>query len=371
MTGKSFKITIIVLLSILLAVMLAIIFYAVANGFTSRYMISKIFPGTVENVYKPYKIVETNTSSESTISGCDGYIYILDGKNLTVYDSKGNEKFSEILGFEFPAIKSGSRRVLVYDGSSGDYIVFEDGEKAFESSLGKSILGVFVNESDYVLFVLKGRGGFLGSVSVLNDSNEIIATYNYADRFPVSGCVIGGSGRISVTGIYENETNKTGIDIFEEYSNVPVAGFNRDWLMPLTLPVGNKAFLTAGLEKVAVFSADGQEIAVIDFNEIIRAVASEAGFWITDRRTGSDKIIFIDKNGKEKWEYATGLMTDGLLSGERHLFYWSGINAVCLDEKGKPVEMQSGFDLVLGIADIGNGKTIIVTTGKLVYYEYR
>lgn len=370
MTGKSFKITVIVLFSILMAVILAIVFYAAANGFTSRYMISKIFPGTAENIYKPYKIVDTNSSLESTVSGCDGYVYILDGKNLTVHDSKGNEKFSGILGFELPFIAAGSKRVIVYDGSTGDYIIFEDGEKSFESTLGKSILGVFINEKNYSLFVLKGRDGFLGSVSVLNDSNKIMATYNYADRYPVSGCVIGDSGRILVVGIYENETNRTGIDIFEEYSKIPIAGINRDWLMPLALPLGNRAFLTAGMDKVALFSSEGQETSVIGFNEIVRVASSEAGFWIVDRRTGSDKIIYIDKNGREKWEYSTALMIDGLLAGERHFFYWSGINTVCLDENGKPVEIQSGFDLVRGIADIGNGKAVIVTSGKLVYYEY-
>lgn len=370
MTGKSFKITIIVLISIFVAVILAIVFYAVSNGFSTRYMLSKIFPGTVENVYRPYKILETNTEVGSEVSGCDGYVYVLDGKNLTVYDSKGNEEFSEILGFDNPSISSGSEKTFIYDKSTGDYIVFKKGDMSFESSMGKSILGVFVNENNFALFILKGRDGYLGSACVLNDSNEVIATYNYADRFPVSGCVIGDSGRTAVTGIYESETNKTGIDIFEEYNNVPVAGLNRSHLMPLTLPVGDKAFITAGLDTVTVFSAEGKEISVINFNEIMRATASNSGFWIADRRTGSDKIIFIDKNGKEKWEYSTGLMLEGLLSGERHLFYWSGINAVCLDEKGNQVEIQSGFDLILGIADIGNGKTVIITTGKIVFYEY-
>ena len=63
-------------------------------------------------------------------------------------------------------------------------------------------------------------------------------------------------------------------------------------------------------------------------------------------------------------------MTDCFITGERHIFYWSGINAVCLDEKGKQIEIQSGFDPVVGIADIGNGKVIVVTTGNLIFSEY-
>jgi len=333
-------------------------------------MISKIFPGTVENIYKPYKTVEMETSPVASVAGCDGYVYVLDDKNLAVYDDKGAEQFSDILDFDDAFISNGKKRVLVYDRPSGAYIIFEEGEKIFEDTLAKSILGARMQDNGYAIFILKGKEGFLGSVAVLDDANGVVALYNYADRFPVSGCVIGDSGKIVVAGIFENDTDKTGIDIFEVYNDVPVAGLNRDYLLPLVLSMGDKNFVAAGTEKVSVYSDDGSEVSFYEYNEIIRAAASENGSWIADRKTGSDKIIYIAKSGEEKWVHASGLMTDGIIAGERHVFYWSGINAVCLDEKGKQVEMQGGFNQVLGIADIGNGKTVIVTAARLVFYEY-
>ncbi len=370
MTGKRFKITIIVLLSILFTVLLSLVLFAAVNGYSARYMISKIFPGTVENAYKPYKVLETQTAANAVIAGCDGYVYILDDKNLTVYNDRGVESFSEILDYEEAVMSGGDKRILVYDRPSGEYIVFEEGEKLYEDSLGKTILGANMQENGYALFILKGRDGFLGSAAVLNDKNEIIATYNYSDRFPVSGCSLEGSEKFMVAGIYSNNTDRTGIDIFEAYNEVPIAGLNRDNLLPLVISIGRNTFIAAGTTDAFVFSSAGSEIRAYEFNEIIRITASDNNCFIADRRTGADRIICISKNGEQKWSYPTGLTMEGMVSGDRHLFYWSGINAACIDDKGKTVELQSGFDQVVGIADIGNGKAVVVTAGKLVFYEY-
>ena len=227
-----------------------------------------------------------------------------------------------------------------------------------------------MQDNGYTVFILKGRDGFLGSASVLNESNEIIAQYNYADRFPVSGCAIGSTGKFAISGIFENNTDNTGIDIFEEYSNIPIAGLNREHLLPLLMPMGDDAFIAAGTEKVLVFNSIGSELASYDYNEIIRVDSSLKGCLIAERKTGSDKIIYLDKAGNEKWTYTTGLMTDGITAGGRHIFYWSGITTSCLDEKGNQIEIQSGFDFVIGIADIGNGKIVVVTAGNLIFNEY-
>lgn len=368
--AKSFKITIIILGGIFVAIIMALIFFAASNGYSSRYMVAKMFPGTVENIYKPYKIVEESTSTNSSIAGCDGYVYILDDKNLKIYDEKGNEKFSEILDFEDAYISGGKKNVIVYDGPTGTYIIFKEGEKEYSDSVERTILGARMQDNDYVVFILKGQDGFLGSSSILSDTNEIIAQYNYADRFPVSGCAIGNTGKFAVSGIFESDTSNTGIDIFEEYNNVPVAGLNRDYLLPLLLSVGDEAFIAAGTERVSMFSSSGTELSSYEYNEIIRVSASNKGSWIADRKTGSDKIICFDESGNEKWVYPTGLMTDGITTGEQHTFYWSGINALCLDENGKQIEIQSGFEPVIGIVDIGNGKTVVVTSGNLIFSEY-
>jgi len=368
--GKSFKITILILGGIFIAVLMALVFFAISNGYSSRYMISKIFPGTVENIYKPYEIVEQSTSTRASITGCDGFVYILDDKNLTIYDDKGNEKSSEIMGFEDAYLSGGNNQVIVYNGPTGAYIIFEEGEKAYSDSIERTILGARMQDNGYTIFILKGRDGFLGGAAILNEANEIIAQYNYADRFPVSGCVVGDTGKFAISGIFENNTDNTGIDIFEEYNNIPIAGLNRDYLLPLVLSLGDEMFIAAGTEKVSVFNSTGSEQSSYEYNEIIRVNSSRLGCWIADRKTGSDKIIYLDRTGNEKWTYSTGLMTDGIITGERHIFYWSGINAVCLDEKGKQIEIQSGFDPVVGIADIGNGKVIVITTGNLVFSEY-
>lgn len=368
--GKSFKITILILGGIFVAILMALVFFAVSNGYSSRYMISKIFPGTVENIYKPYKIIDESTSPSASVAGCDGFVYILDDKNLTIYDEKGNEKSSEILDFEDAHISGGKKQVILYDSPSGEYIIFEEGEKAYSDSIERTILGARMQDNGYTVFILKGRDGFLGSASVLNESDEIIAQYNYADRFPVSGCAIGSTGKFAVAGIFESNTDTTGIDIFEEYNNVPIAGLNREYLLPLVMPMGDDAFIAAGTEKVLVFDSTGVENASYEYNEIIRVDSSSKGSLIADRKTGSDKLIYLDKSGNEKWNYSTGYMTDGISMGERHIFYWSGINASCLDEKGNQIDIQSGFDLVIGIVDIGKGKTVVITAGKLIFSEY-
>jgi len=370
MTGKSFKITIIVLLSILFTVLLSLVLFAAFNGYSARYMISKIFPGTVENIYKPYKVVETQTASNAIITGCDGYVYILDDKNLTIYNDRGVENFSEILDYEEAILSGGNKRVLVYDKPSGKYLIFEEGEKIYEDTIGRTILGANMQENGFALFILKGKDGFLGSAAVLDDSNEIIATYNYSDRFPVSGCSVESAENFVIAGIYSNNTGRTGIDIFEKYNEVPVAGLNRDFLMPLAMSIGSKAFVAAGTNDAVIFSSTGSELMAHEFNEIIRIATSENNCFVADRRTGADRLICINRNGEQKWSYSTGLATEGMVAGDRHLFYWSGINAACLDDKGKTVDLQSGFDQVVGIAGIGNGKAVVVTAGKLVFYEY-
>ena len=91
---------------------------------------------------------------------------------------------------------------------------------------------------------------------------------------------------------------------------------------------------------------------------------------MTDRKIGADKIFFIGLNGEVEWSYSAGLLVDGIEAGLRHSFFWSGINAVCLDDNGKVIDMQSGFDQVAGIADLGNGKIAVVTTRNLIFHEY-
>ena len=160
MNGKKFKITVIVLTSILFAIVLAIVLFAVINGYSSRYMISRIFPGTVENIYKPYEIVETAVSPTAYVTGCDGFVYILDDKNLTIFDDKGNEKFSDILAFEEAYISEGETRVIVYDGPTGAYFIFEEGELIYKGTVERTILGARMQLNGYVVFILKGREGF-------------------------------------------------------------------------------------------------------------------------------------------------------------------------------------------------------------------
>lgn len=369
MKGKSFKITIIVLISILFMVLLSIVLFAAVNGYSARYMVSKIFPGTVENIYKPYKVLETKTAANAEIAGCGGYVYVLDDKNITSYNDRGVEVYSDILDYEDAVISGGGKRAVVYDRTTGAYIILEDGEKLFDDTIGRTVLGANMQENGYVVFILKGKDGFLGSAMILSDSNDIIGEYNYSDRFPVSGCTL-EDAKFAVSGIYSNNTNRTGIDVFEAYNKVPVAGINRDYLMPLIMPIGSNAFITAGTNNAMVFSSDGTEMASLEFNEVIRLATSPDNGFVIDRKTGTDSIICIDRNGVQKWVFASGLVIEGVTSGDRHLFYWAGINAACLDENGKPIDLQSGFDHVVGIADIGNGKVAVVTAGKIVYYEY-
>ena len=371
MMGKIFKITTIILACILLVVILALVFFAVYNGYSARYMVSRIFPGTVENIYKPYEIVEVKTAAGAMTAGCDGFVYILDDKNITAYDSKGNEKYSSILDYEDAAISAGADRALIYDRPSGAYIIFKDGEILYDDTIGKTILGAVMQRNGHVVFILKGTDGFLGSALLLNDKNQIIGTYNYSDRFPVSGCITGDSGNFAVAGIYSNDTGKTGIDIFESYEEVPIAGLNRDKLLPLVMEAGKGTFIAAGSENALILDSGGIELASHEFNEIIRITSSAKYSWVADRKTGTDRITCISRSGSNEWVYSTGMATEGICSGERHLFYWAGINAGCIDEKGKPVDMQSGFDQIMGIVDIGNGKIAIITGGSLVFYEYR
>ncbi len=370
MTGKSFKITIIVLLSILFTVLLSLVLFAAVNGYSARYMTSKMFPGTVENIYKPYKIVDMQNSPDAAVAGCDGHIYILNDKNLTIYDEDGIEQFSGIMNYEEAFLSSGTEHVLIYDKATGDYIIFEDGKELYSDTIGRTILGAMMQDNGYVVFILKGKDGFLGSASILNDSNKIIATCNYSDRFPVSGCTAGDVGKFVVNGIYANDTNKIGIDIYELYNEVPIAGVNKDLLLPLVMSMGKDSFVAAGNKNAVIYDENGSERGFHEFTEVIRMAAADGSCWIADRRTGADRIVCLDKSGKEKWAYATGLLTNGMVAGERHIFYWSGMNAECLDDKGRPVDIQSGFDLVLGIVDMGSGKVAVLTTGRLIFYEY-
>ncbi|MFO7612851.1 MAG: DUF5711 family protein [Clostridia bacterium] len=371
MTGKRYKVILIVLICILASIILSIFLYAAINGFSAAQIYRKLFPDSVEGVYSPYAAVDISLSPNVLSAGGGGCLYILNEGLLTAYDEKGIEISSGIVTFEQPDISASDGYALIYDRISGSYKLYKDGRVEISGSLQRQVLSGAVQDNGYMIFILQGKDGFLGSMALVNKDNETIAMCDYSDRYPVSACMSGDEKRFAVAGIYSGDTGRTGIDIYELYNPVPVAGFNSSHLMPLVEEAGKSSFSAVGTKIIEVFDFSGEKLRSYEYGNILAARESADGFHLVDREAAGDSIIFIGNDGEQKWIHKTGLRTDGIASGDGHMFYWSGMGISCLDADGKPLEISGGFGAIINTVCFGKERTAVLTQGRLIFYKFK
>ncbi len=370
MKRNQFKTTVYILGGILLLVVFAFFIFAQINGYSARYIISNLFPGTNENVYKIYEISDVEISKEASVVGCDSFIYVLDGNTFSIFNEKGKEKHSRILDIEDSVLTSSKKNVILYDRKIGKYFIFEKGKEKYSGETGNSILGVFLQDNGYIVMTLKGREGFLGSVIIINDENKQIAKYDYADRFPMSGIVLAENMRFIVSSINENGKG-TCIDVYKEYSDVQVSGVKSEYIIPLLLPIEKNKFVAVGKDKLIMFNDKVEQLNEKSFSDIVDVRSNENGTWILDRKIGSDILYHTSKNGEKAWKYDTKMLTEGIVLGEKHIFCWAGLEQVCIDRVGKFVNSPNVYEPIISVCDIGKGKIAIITETKIVFLEYR
>ncbi|MBN2558596.1 MAG: hypothetical protein JXB33_07590 [Clostridia bacterium] len=371
MTGKRFKVILIILSCILASIILSIFLFAAIKGLSAKQIYRKLFPDSVEGVYSPYAAVDISLSPDVLSAGGGGYLYILNERLLAVYDDKGVEISSAIVSFEQPGISANDRYAVIYDRVSGSYKLFKDGHENNSGSLQRQIISGTVHDSGYMIFILQGIDGFLGSAALVSKDNETIALCDYSDRYPVSACMSGDGEKFAIAGIFSGDTGSTGIDIYELYNRVPVAGFTSSRLMPLAEAAGKNSFSTVGTGIIEMFDFSGEKLKSHEYGNILAAEESDIGIHLVDRDAMGDSIIFIGNDGEQKWIHRTGLRTDGIASGDGHLFYWSGMAISCLDIEGKPLEIGGGFGSIINTVCFGRERAAVLTQGRLIFYKFK
>lgn len=371
MMSKIFKRTVAVMVIVLLSIIIAIFAYAVLNGYSAGYIMRQIFPNSAEGVYKPYALIEGSFGGETLVVGGSGFIYVMDDGLFSIYKDDGEEVSSDIRSFDQSGLSAQKDYAILYDRKNGNFEIYKKGKLFETGSVQRSVLGAVINKQGYSIFILEGRDGFLGRVTLVDKAGESVAICDFSDRYPVSACVSDKGDKFAITGMIANQPEKTAVDIYAIGKTSPVAGTKYELPLPLILSGDDDVFMVVGTTQAVICSLDEGEIKSIDFKDVAEAERGHQGFYILTEGISGDKITFINKTGGIDWSYDTKIKIKGITPNISNIIYWDGTNMGGIDNKGNEIEIPGGFGTVNETVDLGAGKIAILTPQGIVLYEYR
>jgi hypothetical protein len=370
MTGKVFKTILIVLFCILIAVFLAIFLFGYLKGYSAKYIYKKLVPGSVEGIYKAIEIIEHDGYEVFTAASDSKFIYILEDNDIAVYDSGSGDVTYISPEYNESVLTSDSNHVMVYDKSTGSYILLEDGKAAGNGSLEKNCLGANLLSNGFVGFVMPGGDGFRGSYIILDDKLKKVVEYNYSDRYPVSGCVSEDAAYFAVAGIKENHAGKTSIDVYRAGEENPISGKNLDYLAPMIVSFGDDSFAACGTGSIDVFSFSESTHTNIGTDNVVMARGTNHGLFAVTGGTGTDKLIKINEKGSIVWERNIPAGTQGIEISQDHIFYWNKTEMGVLGIDGTAFEIQGDTGSVSKVLVLGTYRMAVVTDTRIILYEF-
>ncbi len=356
---------------VLASIILAIFTYSVINGYSAGYIMRQVFPNSAEGVYKPYALTEGNFGSGALIEGGGGIIYVMDEGLFSTYDDNGDEISSEIRNLEESGLSAEGDYALLYDRKNGNFEIYKKGKLVESGSVQRPVLGAVMHREGYAAFILEGRDGFLGRMTLVDKTGESVAICDYSDRYPVSACLSHESDRFAVAGMIANEPEKTAVDIYAIGKDSPVAGVKYETSLPLVMSGDDDVFITVGTSQAVIYGFSENEIGRINLNNAAEVKKGRNGFFVLTQAISGDKIVFMDKNAEISWTYDTKIKVKGMTESISNIIYWDGTNMGGLDGEGDEIEIPGGFGTVLGTVDLGMGKIAVLTPKSLVLYEYR
>lgn len=371
MTGKFFKTTIAVMGLILASIIIAFFTYALINGYSMNYIMKQVFPKSAEGVYKPYAMTETNFSADAVADGGGGLAYVLDGGLLSIFNDKGEEVSSRITGFENPGLSVHGDYAVIYDGKNGSFEIYKKGVQVEKGSLQRPVLGAAMQRDGYSAFILEGRDGFLGRMTLLDKSGSISAVCDYSDRYPVSACLSNDDDVFAVAGIVLDEPGETAIDIYEIGGSSPLSGKKFGFPLPSLLAGNGDVFMAVGTETAVVMDFSGVEKGRVEYPTGLEAESGRNGFFLLTEDISGDGVSFIDDEGDMSWTRKTGVKVKGMTENLHNTIYWDGTAIGCFSPEGDTIEIPGGFGTVVGTVDMGLGKISVLTPQSIVFYEYR
>jgi hypothetical protein len=336
-----------------------------------NYIMNQVFPKSAEGVYKPYAMVETNFSGDVSAAGGGGFAYVLDEGLLSIFDDKGDEVSSEIKNFENPGLSVNGDYAVLYDGKNGSFEIYKKGAQVVKGSLQRPVLGAVMLRDGYSAFILEGRDGFLGRMTLLDKTGDVSAVCDYSDRYPVSACLSNDRDVFAVAGIVLDEPGATAIDIYEIGGASPLSGKKYGYSLPSLLPGNGDVFMAVGTENAIVMDFGGNEKGRVEYSGALEAEAGRNGFYVLTGNVAGDGISFIDDEGGMTWTRKTGIKVKGMTESLYNVIYWDGTAIGCFSPEGEAIEIPGGFGTVVGTVDMGLGKIAVLTPQSLVFYEYR
>jgi len=370
MSGKIFKITIIILICLLVAVVASIFTYGFIRGYSPKYIYKKLIPGSVEGVYKAVDIFDHDGYEGFTAASDGTYIYLLEGDDVAAYDSRNGNVSYISPDYTEPILTSRNNRVVLYDAATGVYTVLEDGDSAEGGNVGTSCLGSDILSEGSVGFSLPGGDGFRGSYVVFDNEFSKTAEYNYSDRYPVAGCSSPENSYVAIAGILENNAGKTGIDIYEKGGETPVGGKTLEYLAPVMLSFGKDAFALCGTESIDVYSFTDNNHTLIDSGELKNVYGTEKHLFAVSAGTGMDRLMRINENGSVSWENNVASGVKGMYASTDHVFCWTGTKAEVFDMDGSLLTIQGEPGAIKAVLGLGEYRIAVVTDSRVILYEF-
>lgn len=299
----------------------------------------------------------SNVQSGNFRDFAGGVAYVSE-RGFTCLNSKGDEVYTESLGYITPVLRTCSDAAITYDLGAKGFAVFSKDKQIYKSETEDNIyLADITEDFDYAL-VTEG-GGYNAKLFVYSSDNTLKYTYSFADYYITSVALNKDATEAVVCGVTaQNGAEQSCVYILDFASENPKAfkNFSDDTVFDCEY-LSSNSVCAIGSEGVYVLKGRGYEemitnafggmtLTAYDINTDLSAVT------VSLSRSGDGRnctIEHIDRNGTTDKTIETQLKITAMST------YKDRISAV--DGRNVYVYKQSG-DLILSKELSAEGKSI-------------
>lgn len=296
-----------------------------------------------------------------------GGIAYVSEKGFTCLNSKGEELYTESLGYINPVLKTCSDAAITYDLGAKGFAVFSDEKQIYRSETDENIyLADITAEADYAL--VTDSSGYNAKLMVYSSDNTLKYTYSFADYYITSVALNSDATEAVVCGVTaENGAEKSSIYILDFKSETPKAFknfsddtvFDCEYLSSSSVcAIGSKGVYVLkgrGYEEMITNAFSGLTLTGYDINTDLNAVT------VSLSRSGDGRnctIEHIDRNGTTDKTIETNLKITAISTYKDRIAVADGSNVY--------VYKQSG-DLLESKEFSGEGKSINLVSLHRIY----
>ncbi len=353
---------------IVLALVLAVALY-----FTGGKVFSCIGTGNGDDF--THTLSGSEVLSGNFTNFADGVSYVSE-RGFTYVNSKGEEVYSESLGYINPMLKTCSNAAITYDLGAKGFAVFSKDKQIYKSETeGNIYLADITEDFDYAL-VTEGSG-YNAKLFVYSSDNTLKYTYSFADYYITSVALNKDATEAVVCGVTaENGAEKSAVYILDFTSETPKSfkNFSGDTVFDCeylssgsVCAVGSKGVYVLkgrGYEEMITNSFGGMTLTAYDINTDINAIT------VSLSRSGDGRnctLEHIDRNGTTDKTIETELKITALSTYKDRFAVTDGRNAYVYKQSGDLVLTKEIPGEIRNINLVSLHRMYVLTTDDILY----